>query len=237
MVDAVKSADTKSVGGVLRNPLVVFGLILLAGDGPLVTAYALTSDVFRANVLMWATILFIFSMGSFFCYLVAFKPRHLYAPGEIPQGAIDRSLYHEPTEGKNLLKEAQDLVENLSESSDEDQRRSIAQNINARLQVAKEVQTAYELLLIPGYDISVILEILDHVNSDGRVDAYAVAGRRGITPATIDIIVDTMSQRRILGSKRGKLFLAENGIRLMNALREYLNAAATEKHGPDGLSG
>ncbi len=79
---------------IIRNPLVVFGLILIAGDGPLVMAYIFTSDPARAWVLLYAIIAFTFGMGIFFCYLVAFKPRHLYAPNEIPKEAYGNSIYN-----------------------------------------------------------------------------------------------------------------------------------------------
>jgi predicted transcriptional regulator len=223
MANQFKSYDAKGIGGVLRNPLVVFGLILLAGDGPLVTAYALTSAPSQSYVLMWATILFIFGMGAFFCYLVAFKPRHLYAPDEIPEIAIEKNLYKEPASGKNVLKEAQELVDTLTKSKNENQRKSIAQNINTRLEIANEVQTAYELLLIPGYDVSIILDILDSVSLRKRVDSENLAKPRNITPSTIDIIVDSMNNRDLLDKKHGEFFLTENGRRLMNSLHEYFN--------------
>lgn len=223
MIDGTKPADAKGLAGLLRNPLVVFGLVLLAGDGPLVVAYARTSEPSMAVVLMWATILFIFGMGGFFCYLVACKPRNLYAPDQIPEGVIDKPLYHEPTTGKDVLKEAQDLVQSLTVSESENQRKSIAQNINARLQIANEVQTAYELLLIPGYDISVILDILEDIDTHARVDHYAIADPRNITPSTVETIVASMGTHNFISGKRGKYYLTESGKRLMNSLREYLN--------------
>lgn len=78
-----------------RNPLVVFGMILLAGDGPLVTAYCLTSDSARAWALLLASVLFVFGMGAFFCYLVVAKPRHLYSPREIPESAFNKNIFKE----------------------------------------------------------------------------------------------------------------------------------------------
>ena len=79
----------------LQNPLAVFGLILVAGDGPLVVAYGLTDDPVRAWWLMVFAIAFVFVMGAVFSFLVIFRPRHLFAPGEIPESAFDRPIYSE----------------------------------------------------------------------------------------------------------------------------------------------
>ena len=236
MVDGIKPYDSKGAGGVIRNPLVVFGLVLLAGDGPLVAAYALTSDALRANVLMWATIIFIFGMGAFFCYLVAFKPRHLYAPDEIPEIAIEKNLYREPSSGKNVIKEAQDLVYTLTKSENENQRKSIAQNINTRLEIANEIQTAYELLLIPGYDISVILDILISINHKKKVDTYEIAKAKNITALTIDTITESMRYRNLINKKHGDLFLTEKGRSLFNSLRQYLIERETKTQNNDNAA-
>jgi len=87
--------QSSTLGAVLRNPLVVFGLILLAGDGPLVVAYSVTKDCPRAWVLLAAMILFIFGMGAVFSYLVIYRPRNLFAPNEIPESAFGKSIYAE----------------------------------------------------------------------------------------------------------------------------------------------
>ena len=80
----------------IRNPLVVFGLVLLAGDGPLVVAYALSEDRTAAWVLLVSIVLFVFSMAGVFCFLVICRPRHLFAPEEIPREAFGKSIYAEP---------------------------------------------------------------------------------------------------------------------------------------------
>ena len=224
MEKGIAPATAESVRGVLRNPLVVFGLVFLAGDGPLVVAYAVSSDPTCSITLMWATIAFIFFMGGIFCYLVTFKPRHLYAPDQIPEGVIEKSLYTEPKLGKDVLSEAQDLVEDLRTTDNQHQREAIAGNINARLQIANQVQNAYELLLIPGYDVSLILEILDSIRVHKRVNSSALAHSRSITPSTIDIILESMERRRSADEKHGEWYLTGAGIRLQNSLREYLNA-------------
>lgn len=93
--NTTKPARAKDLASLLRNPLVIFGLVLLAGDGPLVIVYGLTSDPVRAWVSLIAILLLTIGMAGFFCYLVACKPRHLYAPEEIPETALGKSLYRD----------------------------------------------------------------------------------------------------------------------------------------------
>jgi hypothetical protein len=88
---------------IIRNPLVIFGLIFVAGDGPLATAYIFTTDSNRAWVLLIAMIAFTFGMAIFFCYLVAFKPRHLYAPSEIPKEAYGRSIFSQQVGREDIV--------------------------------------------------------------------------------------------------------------------------------------
>jgi DNA-binding MarR family transcriptional regulator len=78
-------------------------------------------------------------------------------------------------------------------------------------------------LLIPGYDISVILDILDSVSDRSKVVSTAIADPRGITSSTVDVLLDSMLGRNYIKRKNGKLFLAESGLKLRNSLREYLN--------------
>ena len=106
---------TSTLGRVIRNPLVVFGLVVLAGDGPLVVAYGQAQDTSQGWAVLVALIAFVFGMGSFFCYLVAFKPRHLYAPGEIPESAFGTSIYRDERAEAALAKE----LENIQARADE----------------------------------------------------------------------------------------------------------------------
>lgn len=88
--------NRQSLGSVLRNPLVVFGLVLLAGDGPLVVAYSMTkNDSAQSWVVLAALILFVFGMGTVFSYIVIRRPRHLFAPQEIPVAAFGKRIYSE----------------------------------------------------------------------------------------------------------------------------------------------
>lgn len=222
----VSSANASSLGSVLRNPLVIFGLILLAGDGPLVVAYILTQDASRAWALLLATIVFIFCMGGFFCYLVAFKPRHLYAPTEIPEKAFGKSIYQDPEPVKRILKEAQSLAIDVSTTQNEGERQSITQNLANKLQLASQLQMAYDLLLIPGYDLSLISDILESCDRNGKVDPGSIADLRNITPSTVVTITDSMVFRGLLQSKGRSLKLTNQGQDLLSSLRIHLRPPA-----------
>ena len=86
-------SQKSALAGVLRNPLVIFGLVLVAGDGPLVIAYGLAADPSQQWTLLFVLAAFVFGMGGWFCYLVRWHPRCLYSPGEIPEFAVGRSLF------------------------------------------------------------------------------------------------------------------------------------------------
>jgi hypothetical protein len=88
-------AKAATVGPVIRNPLVVFGLILLAGDGPLVVGYGLSRGTGAGWVFALACVVFVFGMGAVFCLLVWKHPRHLYHPEEIPAELVNESIYGE----------------------------------------------------------------------------------------------------------------------------------------------
>ena len=212
--------DKQTVANLLRNPLVVYGLVLVAGDGPLVIAYSLTQDVEMRWVMMCAIIVFVFGMGAFFCYLVAWKPRNLYSPGEIPERAINRSLYREPESGATVIKETRNLVNELSTSESGVQRKAIAENINENLLVVNQLQAAYELLLVPGYDVSVILQLLEAVKARGDVNANSIAEGRGIEPETIDTILEAMERRQLIKSRHDGYDLTETGTAMLDSLRK-----------------
>lgn len=102
-------APTSTLGRIIRNPLVVFGLVVLAGDGPLVVAYGLAQDTSQGWAALVALIAFVFAMGGFFCYLVACKPRHLYAPGEIPESAFGTSIFRDENADAALVNELEQI--------------------------------------------------------------------------------------------------------------------------------
>jgi hypothetical protein len=217
-----KPAESRSLGNSIRNPLVVFGLVLLAGDGPLVAAYTFTQDAARAWVLLVATILFIFAMGAFFCYLVAFKPLNLYAPNEIPVWVGKKPIYQNPEPVKRILKDAQSLAADLNSTKSDNERQSLTDNLNDKLRVADELQAAYDMLLIPGYDLSLISDILEGYERFGTVNPEDIARLRNITPHTIVTIVNMMNTRGYLQPKGKGLALSEQGKGLLGSLRKYL---------------
>lgn len=221
-------AKRQSVANLLRNPLVVYGLVLVAGDGPLVIAYSLTKDPLMLWVMMWAIIIFVFGMAAFFCYLVGWKPRNLYAPGEIPESAINKSLYHEPKFEDAVIGPTENLVNELSASESDAERKSIAENINENLQIVNQLQTAYELLLIPGYDVGVILELLESVSAQGDVNAGSITARRRIDSNTIDTILDAMEGRQLIKSRHNGYDLTEKGTTMLGSLSKYMKMQKTK---------
>jgi predicted transcriptional regulator len=220
--DVIKPARSNSLANALRNPLVVFGLVLLAGDGPLVIAYVLTKDATRSWVLLIAMILFIFSMGAFFAYLVAFKPRHLYAPTEIPEKAFGKSIYQDPEPVKRILKDAQNIAANIKDTQNDSERNSLTQNLKEKLRSASHLQLAYDLLLIPGYDLSLISDILESFERTGTIEPEIIAHNRHITPSTIITITNSMNARGLLEPKGQRLTLTKQGQDMLESLREYL---------------
>lgn len=219
----INQSESKNLGVGLKNPLVIFGMILLAGDGPLVVAYTLTKNEQRAWVLLIATILFIFGMGVFFCYLVAFKPRHLYSPDQIPERAINRNLYSDPKPipENNLLEEAQELLYDLNNSKDEKQKESITNHLNNQLKTASYIQNAYDLLFIPGYDISLISEILNFIKEKKAIDPINISEPRNITFSTVNQIINSMISNQYVENYNGILEVTSKGSELLKGLKTH----------------
>lgn len=99
--------NRKTFARFLRNPLVVFGLILLAGDGPLVVGYGLSRGTDLELVFAIAFIVFVFGMGGFFCFMVLRHTRRLFSPEEIPLEAIGRSIF---SDSDKTIQEGMDEV-------------------------------------------------------------------------------------------------------------------------------
>lgn len=210
----IRPAPAGQLGSLLRNPLVIFGLIFLAGDGPLATSYIFTSDPVRAYVLLIAMIVFIFGMGIFFCYLVAFKPRHLYSPTEFPKETLGQSIYNDTK--KEALEKSMELANNLLSESNGPQRSEIVEDLSDKLEIA------YQLLLIPGYDLSLISDILEGIDRDSTIDLQSISNLRNITPSTIAFIVHTMIKQALLIRQEDSLSLTEKGQELLVSLRHHL---------------
>ncbi len=222
-----KPSNTSSLANSLKNPLVVFGLILLAGDGPLVIAYTLTQDNTRAWVLLVSMILFIFSMGAFFAYLVAFKPRHLYAPTEIPEKAFGKSIYQDPEPVKRILKDAQSLAADINATQNDKERVSLTQDLAEKLSSVNQLQMAYDLLLIPGYDLSLISDILESIERTRTVEPDVLGETRNITPSTVVTITNSMNKRGLIEPKGKGLVLTSSGQEMLDSIRKYLRPLPT----------
>jgi predicted transcriptional regulator len=202
---------------IFRNPLTVFGLILLAGDGPLVVLYSMARNEMQQWLSLVATIIFIFCMGGFFFYLVVNRPRHLFAPSEIPESAYGKKIYRETVfdEAKTVLKEIQ-TTENI------EKRDQLVDRLNTHLLVAQDLQEAYELLLFKGYDISLIFDILKQVDKYKFLDCEKTAKELILTVATIENIKNSMIERDLIILLHGDFYLTEKGIKLMDVLEKYL---------------
>jgi hypothetical protein len=66
----------------LRNPLVVFGLILIGGDGPLLAAFSLSNDPWLSRFFAISLVSFVSFIGLVFCMFLWFRPKRLYNPQE-----------------------------------------------------------------------------------------------------------------------------------------------------------
>jgi predicted transcriptional regulator len=222
MLKSELSDQTKA--NLLKNPLVIFGLIFLAGDGPLVILYSMTDDSMMKWVALSSTILFIFGMGAFFCYLVAMKPRNLYSPNEIPESAYDKTIYNENATAvrENFIEKVQEIAKDLSTKNDSKERERLSDSLNRNLQYVSIVQDAYEMLLIPGYDISLISEILEFVINNEKINEDTLAIPRHITSSTITVIVRTMIEKNLLEQKSNRYKVTDKGLNYLNGLRKYL---------------
>jgi hypothetical protein len=194
----------------------------------IVLGYAVTktTDGIQVSLTVFV-ILFALSVAGVFFVILWNRPYVFYAPSEYgsvdPKSFIDAVKTPPYPHGKDVLTEAQVLLNRLAGMENQEQRKSITSNISNRLEIASEIQTAQQLLLIPGYDVSVILDILKQVQSSHAVDSEATAEPRHITPSTVDVILETMLDRKIVSKKHAKVFLTEQGTRMLNALRNYLD--------------
>jgi hypothetical protein len=108
------NVETKNLIRV-KNPLLVFALILVAGDGPLTTLYTLSTNTIQSWVLLISLIIFIFGMSVIFCIIVIKTPRNLYSPDEIPEAAIGNNIYP----GEHLHIDEKNKEKNVNENNDE----------------------------------------------------------------------------------------------------------------------
>jgi len=78
-----------------------------------------------------------------------------------------------------------------------------------------------ELLLAPGYDVSLVLEMLDEVQRTSDVNVFDLATRRGITTTTIEAVLNSSASAGMLHETAEGYILTEQGRRLLEALKEF----------------
>ena len=87
---------------------------------------------------------------------------------------------------------------------------------------SKLLEMASNVLRTPGYDISVLEEVLQSVCDHGDVDSYAIGSRRNITEATIDQVVDKSRSAQLLIGDHRHHMLTDTGREMLNFLSSYL---------------
>ncbi len=196
-MNTTKPARAKDLASLLRNPLVIFGLILLAGDGPLLIAYLLTSNLVHKGILLGTLLVFILGMGATFCYLVIYKPRNLFSPEEIPEKAYGKSLYSDSELIATLaLPGAADKPDKEPESPGSEILKAVINNVQESL--------CWFLLKVANKEIRVGVELRDAIIKEtelydlqaGEIDATNIAlgyffGLRNFDGLLFDYDVDT----------------------------------------------
>jgi DNA-binding MarR family transcriptional regulator len=189
-----------------------FAVLVLSPDD-LVNSRGSTSHAPRDNI-MFELGLFMGSLGRNRTFAVYDRTANIKLPSDL--AGVTVASFHPHSTG-NLtaaLGASCTLIENAIH----------AQNRRSEKQQSDYVQLAYELLLIPGYDISVIGNVLDSVQQHSQVNAEQIAASRHITPHTIDTIVDSMIQRNLLENENHRLRLTHSGIEFLEALRRHMRA-------------
>ena len=85
----------------------------------------------------------------------------------------------------------------------------------------RSVSKAYRLLLIPGYDLSLILSILEGYERVGILDKEAIANARNITVGTIHTIERSMLSEGIIKQEGTYYQLTKEGTELLHDLRDH----------------
>ena len=189
-----------------------FAVLVLSPDD-LVNSRGSASHAPRDNV-MFELGLFMGSLGRNRTFVVYDRTIDIKIPTDL--AGVTVAPFHPHSTG-NLaaaLGASCTLIENAIHAQ---QRRSDRQQ-------ADFVQLAYELLLIPGYDLSVIGHVLESIQQRSRVNAEQIASSRHITSSTIDTIVDSMIQRNLVARENHILRLTPSGKELLVALRRHLRA-------------
>ncbi len=189
-----------------------FAVLVLSPDD-MVNSRGSTSHAPRDNI-MFELGLFIGSLGRNRTFAVYDRTADIKLPSDLAGVTIASFHPHSTGNLTAALGASCTLIENAIN----------AQQRKSDRQQSDYVQLAYELLLIPGYDISVIGNVLDSVQQHSRVNAEQIAASRHITPSTIDTIVTSMIQRNLVEEEDKRLNLTHSGIELLEALRRHMRA-------------
>lgn len=189
-----------------------FAILVLSPDD-LVNSRGSQSHAPRDNI-MFELGLFMGSLGRSRTFIVYDRTADIKLPTDL--AGVTIALFHPHSMGN--------LAAALGASCTQIENAIKAQHRRSDKQQSDFVQLGYELLLIPGYDLSVIANILESVQQIGRVNAEQIAASRHITPSTIDTIVESMMTRNLVQRQTHKLQLTPSGIELLDALRRHMRA-------------
>ena len=189
-----------------------FAVLVLSPDD-LVNSRGSTSHSPRDNI-MFELGLFMGSLGRNRTFAVYDRTADIKLPSDLAGVTISSFQPHSSGNLTAALGASCTLIENAIQ----------AQQRKSDRQQSDYVQLAYELLLIPGYDLSVIGNVLDSVQQRSSVNAEQIAASRHITPYTIDTIVESMIRRNLVEQENHGLRLTNSGIELLEALRRHMRA-------------
>ncbi len=94
--------------------------------------------------------------------------------------------------------------------------------LDDKMRKSKLNELASNVLRTPGYDISVLEEILQSIADTGKVDSKNIGHHRNITSTTIDNVVERSIKSMLINSKLTSLVLTNKGQEMLNYLSSYL---------------
>lgn len=96
------------------------------------------------------------------------------------------------------------------------------ERVNNEIRKSKLLELASHILRTPGYDLSVLEQMLQSVQDFSKVDSEAIGRPRLITAATIDGALDRAIRSGLVYRKTRCLELTEKGKEMLNYLSSYL---------------
>jgi hypothetical protein len=94
--------------------------------------------------------------------------------------------------------------------------------IDDKIRKSRLLEMASNVLRTPGYDISVLEEILQDIRDTGTINCKKVGSHRNITDTTIENVFDKSIDLALIIKKYGKYILSEHGKEMLNFLSSYL---------------